>query len=96
MTTRLIDPYNAALDAADRWGDWLIGPAPLFGTRAAETVSAATKVIGFCSELWERDHALCTAHGVAHLDHHYDHLDHLTGEMCREADWIARVRLDRG
>lgn len=95
MSVRLVERYNAALDAAHRWPDWLIGASPLFGQRAAETVSAHTRIIGFCQELWDRDPVLCTGHAVVHLDLHYDHLDHLTGDMCKEADWLARIRLDR-
>lgn len=95
MPVRLIQRYHAAIDAAHRYPDWLIGPSPLFGQRAAETVSAAAKTIGFCPELWDADSVLCTAHAVAHLDNHAEHLGDLTAEMCEEADWIARVRLDR-
>lgn len=85
------DPFG---DLRERYPTWHVGMADL-GMRSSEVVALADKMILVDIRGWAGDMTLAWAHVVSHLDYHMDRMECLLPSHCDEADYYARIRLDR-
>jgi hypothetical protein len=81
----------------DRWPDWRFECRTLPEADEAEAFLPDERLIELDSGYFDDDWELALAHAVAHLDLHLDEAteEELSRQQCRDATFLADVRLDR-
>ena len=86
--------YDPVDHLATSYPTWHVTTADLAGL-SHEVICAEVKLIVVDPEAFDGDVDWAFGHAAAHLDEHMSRLNHLTGELCAHADYLAQVRLDR-
>lgn len=85
--------YSPWSDVGERWSDWTVVSAP---TENHEVIVAGPHLI--LLDCASTDAELALAHHLSHLDLHMGTVlsgDGFSAQQEAEADWLARLRLDR-